>query len=147
MRSVGVDLPIAAAQVLCDKLANKIPAGVKFRFVYCSSKHTEKSKKTLMFTTDTRKLANDLEKGIANIVTKNKDIFEAYTLRPATFAAINAATQPDAAPASKKLVGGLGHGATTVIEPSRVGRAMAVVASDGWKEKIVENEAIIKLSN
>ncbi|OAA46101.1 NAD(P)-binding domain protein [Metarhizium rileyi] len=145
-RSIGVDLPIASAKILCEKLADKTPEGVKFRFVYCSPKHTEKSKKTLMFASDTRKLANDLEKGISEIVNAYDGIFEAYTLRPANFK-LPDASLPTTTTASKKLVPGLGHSAAASIEPSRVGKAMVMIACDGWKEKVVENEAMLKLSS
>ncbi|KAK2590326.1 hypothetical protein QQS21_011988 [Conoideocrella luteorostrata] len=146
-RSIGVDLPIMAANILCEKLADKTPNGAKFRFVYCSPKHTEKSKKTLMFATDTRKLANDLEKGIGDVVHAHKSSFEAYTLRPASFA-VSDHPQPAATPTptSKKLVHGLGNSSATFIEPSRVGKAMVMIACDGWKEKVIENESILKLS-
>ncbi|KAK8920690.1 putative nucleoside-diphosphate-sugar epimerase [Metarhizium anisopliae] len=142
-RSVGVDLPIASAKILCEKLADKTPGGVKFRFVYCSSKHTEKSKKTLMFANDKRKLANDLEKGIAEIVNSYKDKFEAYTLRPANFRMPDT-PPPTLAPSPKKLVPGLGQSAAASIDPEKVGKAMVMIACDGWKEKVIENETILK---
>ena len=144
-RSVGVDLPIASAKLFCEKLANMTPEGVKFRFIYCSPKHTEKSKKTLMFASDTRKLANDLEKGIADIANAHKNVFEVYTLRPANYKMLDSPA-PTSTTTSKKLVPGLGHGVTPSIEPSRVGKAMVMIACDGWKEKVVENETILKLS-
>ncbi|KAG8417973.1 hypothetical protein J3458_005421 [Metarhizium acridum] len=144
-RSVGVDLPIASAKILCEKLADKTPGGVKFRFVYCSPKHTEKSKKTLMFANDKRNLANDLEKGIAEIVNAYRGKFEAYTLRPANFRTPD--TPPSTStPSSKKLVPGLGQSAAASIDPEKVGKAMVMIACDGWKEKVIENETILKLS-
>jgi hypothetical protein len=144
-RSVGVDLPIAAARILCEELADKTPNGVKFRFVYCSPKHTEKSKKTLMFATDTRKLANDLERGIAKIAATYKSVFEAYTLRPANLKVPETMPQVSKTP-TKKLVPGMGH-ASASIAPESVGKAMVKIACHGWKEKVVENDTILKLSS
>ncbi|KHN99372.1 NAD(P)-binding domain protein [Metarhizium album ARSEF 1941] len=144
-RSVGVDIPVSSAKILCEKLADKTPGGVKFRFVYCSPKHTERSKKTLMFANDTRKLANDLEKGIADVVNANNDKFEAYTLRPANFMMPDSPL-PALTPSSKKLVPGLGQSVAASIDPARVGKAMAMIARDGWKEKVVENETILEIS-
>lgn len=144
-RSVGVDLPIATAKILCDNLADKTPEGVKFRFVYCSPKHTEKSKKTFVFASDTRKLANDLEKGIAEVVSRHRSVFEAYTLRPANFKSTDTPL-PVSSSAPKKLVSSLGHNVIASIDPERVGRAMVMIACDGWKEKVIENETILRLT-
>jgi hypothetical protein len=145
-RSVGVALPIEAAKTLCEKLADKTPNSVPFRFVYCSLKHTERSKKTLIFATDTRKLSNDLERGIAKIASANRNIFEAYTLRPASFG-VKDSPPTASASTSKKFAHGLGHGATASITPERVGRAMVKIACDGYAERVIENDVILKLSN
>ena len=91
-------------------------------------------------------MANDLEKGIAEIVDAHKSTFEAYALRPATFASADGPQQRRTS-SSRKLVSGLGHGPMASIEPSRVGKAMVKVACDGWKETAIENDVILKLSN
>ncbi|KND89666.1 hypothetical protein TOPH_05659 [Tolypocladium ophioglossoides CBS 100239] len=141
-RKVGVELPIAAARIFCEQLADKTPGGAKFRFVFCSSKQAEKTKKSLLFIGDARRSVGEAEKGLCEVADAHKTTFETYILRPASFTSPDMPPPPPAS-ASRKLVGG--HHASSTIETSQVGRAMVKVACDGWKDRVVENDALAKM--
>ncbi|PNY26803.1 Uncharacterized protein TCAP_03262 [Tolypocladium capitatum] len=141
-RKVGVELPIAAAKIFCEQLADKTPEGAEFRFVFCSSRQAEKAKKSLLFIGDPRGSVAEAEKGLAEVADGHKNSFATYILRPASF------TSPDMPPppptsASRKLVGG--HHCSATVETSQVGRAMVKVACDGWKGRVVENDVLAKM--
>lgn len=141
-RKVGVELPVNAARVFCEQLADKAPEGAKFRFVFCSSRQAEKTKKSLLFIGDPRRSVAEAERGLCDVADAHKDIFETYILRPASFTSPDMPPPPPAS-ASRKLVGG--HHAPATIETSQVGAAMVKVACDGWKDRVVENDALAKM--
>ncbi|KAG5970621.1 hypothetical protein E4U55_001539 [Claviceps digitariae] len=147
-RTIQVHLPLLAARIFAERLAPKTPDGCKFRFVYCSRKHTEGSRtKTLLFglaDTPSSRLARELDKGMAQIVDAHRRTLEVYTLRPGPWVSCEGGDGADGSftrpMMSRKVVQGC-------VDARRVGRAMGVVASDGWKGRVLEKEAILKLSN
>ena len=80
-----------------------------------------------------------------DVVDANKSIFEAFVLRPATFMS----EQPvsPTTPTQKRHSIGHAHGTGATIEPAKVGKAMVMIASDGWSHHIIENETIAKLGS
>ncbi|KAL3960634.1 hypothetical protein ACCO45_005751 [Purpureocillium lilacinum] len=117
------------------------PDGTKFRFIFCSSKYAEKTKKSFPFVNDPRRYVTDAEKGLCEVADANKAKFEAYILRPASFYVSDMPSSQPTTP-TKKLVGG--H-STSTIDTSQVGKAMVAVALDGWKDRIVENDFLVKM--
>ncbi|PNP44114.1 hypothetical protein TGAM01_v203344 [Trichoderma gamsii] len=134
-RKVGVEYTLAAANAMLDHLADKVPSGKKFRFVFCSGKYSEwNQKRPLLFMADSRRIKGEVEKGLCDLADANPDKFETWILRPSGFIEPNASI-------SKRLVGGL-YGAITTTQ---VGKAMVKVACEGWKDRIIENNALLKM--
>lgn len=116
-------------------LADKVPTGKKFRFVFCSGKYSEwNPKRPLLFMADSRRIKGEVEKGLCDLADANADKFETWILRPSGFIEPNA-------PLSKRLVGNL-YGAITTTQ---VGKTMVKVACEGWKDRIIENDALLKM--
>ena len=66
-RKVSVDYTVAAAQAFIAYLAYRLPAGKKFRFVYCSGKSAEWDQtKKLSFMEETRKVKVRLRSTASN---------------------------------------------------------------------------------
>ncbi|KAM0451207.1 hypothetical protein ACHAPV_010053 [Trichoderma viride] len=134
-RKVGVEYTLAAANAMLDHLADKVPSGKKFRFVFCSGKYSEwNQKRPLLFMADSRRIKGEVEKGLCDLADANPDKFETWILRPSGFIEPNASI-------SKRLAGGL-YGAITTAQ---VGKAMVKVACEGWKDRIIENNALLKM--
>ena len=143
-RKVGIELPIASAKAFCKELADKTPDGAKFRFVFCSSKQADKTKKSLLFIGDPRRSVGEAEKGLCEVADAHKSTFETYILRPASFMSVDMPPPPPPPiSTSRKLVGG--HHAAPTIDTGQVGRAMVMVACDGWKDRVIENDALAKM--
>ncbi|KAK5996827.1 Leucinostatins biosynthesis cluster protein T [Cladobotryum mycophilum] len=134
-RKVSVDYTLAAANAMLQYLADKTPEGRKFRFVFCSGKYAEwNPKRPLLFMADTRRIKGEVEKGLCDLADANKDKLDVWILRPSGF------ISPDA-PFSKRLVGNL-YGAITTTQ---VGKTMVKVGHEGWKDRIIENEVLLKM--
>ncbi|PHH92451.1 hypothetical protein CDD83_7304 [Cordyceps sp. RAO-2017] len=133
-RRVGVEFPITAARTLCAHVAEKATPpsdAAPFRFIFCSSKHASRSRKPLLFASDTRRLAAEAEKGLLEVADGSGGRFETYILRPAAFrAAASDARNAQAA-----------NGPPT-MRAAQVGRAMVSVACNGRKGRLIENEAL-----
>lgn len=120
---------------MLQHLADKTRSGKKFRFVFCSGKYSEwDPKKPLLFLSDSRRYKGEVEKGLCDLADANKDKFETWILRPSGFL-------PPNAPLPKKLVGNL-YGA---IGTNQVGKTMVKVACEGWKDRIIENDVLLKM--
>ncbi|CAM1510849.1 Fc.00g083620.m01.CDS01 [Cosmosporella sp. VM-42] len=137
LHKVNVDYPLAAATIMCERLATKAPAGKKFNFIFCSSKHAEKNQaKALLFPSDAKRNRSEAEKALFEIADANSDRFTAWVLRPSGF------LTPDA-PKRRNLIGSRSsHG----IEVSRFGKAAVKVACEGWKDRVVDNDALLKMT-
>lgn len=134
-RKVSVELTLAAANATLKYLADKVPDGKKFRFVFCSCKHSEwNPKRPLLFLADSRRIKGEAEKGLCDLADANADRFEAWILRPANYIEPNASF-------SKRLLSSF-YGSITVAQ---VGKAMARVAREGWKDRILENDVLLKM--
>lgn len=133
-RQANVDFTLAGANAMREKLAAKAPNG-KFRFVFCSGKFAEWDQdKTLLFMSDSRKIKGFVEKSLGDLADAHPDTFEAWMLQPSGFL-------ENDAPAWKKAIGGL-YGA---IPTSQVGKAMVKVGVEGWKDRIISNDVMLKM--
>ncbi|KAL7794387.1 hypothetical protein V8C37DRAFT_401410 [Trichoderma ceciliae] len=134
-RKVGVEFTLTAANAMLKYLADKVPDGKKFRFVFCSCKYSEwNQKRPLLFLADSRRIKGEVEKGLCDLADANPDKFETWILRPSAFIEPNA-------PFSKRLVGHLNGAITT----TQVGKTMVKVACEAWKDRIIENDALLKM--
>ncbi|KAJ6443211.1 nucleoside-diphosphate-sugar epimerase [Purpureocillium lavendulum] len=140
-RQVVFELPLAAARAFSQHLAGKTPGATAFRFVFCSSKHAERAKKSFPFVNDPRRYVADAEKGLSEVADANKAHFEAYILRPARYSVSDVSPRQPTTP-TKKTAGGQG---TAIIDTAQVGKAMVAVALDGWKGRVVENDALLTM--
>lgn len=136
LHRVNVEFPLAAARTFCDHIAAKVPMGKKFNFVYCSNKHAEKNQaKAFLFPSDAKKNRNEAERGICEIADTNPDKFMAWILRPSNF------VTPDAP--KKRRLGGLSS--SSGIEVTQFGKAAVKVACEGWKDRVIDNDALAKM--
>ncbi|KAH6609844.1 hypothetical protein Trco_003190 [Trichoderma cornu-damae] len=134
-RKVGVEFTLAAANAMLKYLADKVPDGKKFRFVFCSGKYSEwNQKRLLLFLADSRRIKGEVEKGLCDLADANAGKFETWILRPSGFIEPNARF-------TRRLVGNL-YGAITTPQ---VGKAMVKVACEGWKDRIIENDVLLKM--
>ncbi|KAF7560643.1 hypothetical protein G7046_g3514 [Stylonectria norvegica] len=134
LHKVNVEYPLAAGRILCDRIADKTSNGKKFNFVFCSNKHTEKNQaKAFLFPSDAKRNRNEAEKGLCEIADANYEKFASWILRPSAF------VTPDA-PKRRRLVGSSGG-----IEVSQLGKAAVKVACEGWKDRVIDNDALLKM--
>ncbi|KAI0019478.1 hypothetical protein F4780DRAFT_447686 [Xylariomycetidae sp. FL0641] len=133
-RKVSVDYTLAAAQAFRAHLAPRLPAGRKFRFLFCSGKFAEwDDKKRLSFMNDTRRIKGAVEKGLCDLADTNKDL-DVVIVRPGGILA------KDAGPlkaAPLKLVG--------FIPVERLAKAMVRLVVEGHESRIVEAEVLTKM--
>ena len=126
---IGVEFPLAAAKTFSMRTALTMGEGQTFRFLFISDKKIDWSpKKAFLFLGD-RKSKGEAEKGLLEIAESQKPTFETYILRP------NAFLPPGTAP-SKKGVG---------MDPAQLGKAMVKLALEGNKNRIIENDALLKM--
>ncbi|KAM5354286.1 hypothetical protein ACJ41O_000936 [Fusarium nematophilum] len=139
LHQVNVDLPLAAAKAMSERLAAKVPRGeTRFKFIYCSNKHASSqssTSKSLLFLGDPRKPRTEAEKGLCEIADASPDAFSTWILRPSSIV-----TQD--APKKRRLVGGRSSGG---VEVAQMARAFVKVACEGWKDRIVDNDALLKM--
>jgi hypothetical protein len=129
-----VELPLTAAKVLSERIAPKTPAGNKFNFVLCSNKTNSKAS-SLLSLGDPRKPKSEAEKGLCEIADASPETFSAWILRP------SAIVTPDS-PKKRRLVGGRSaHG----VEVAQMARAFVKVACEGYKDRIIDNDALLKM--
>ena len=136
LHEVNVDYPLIAARTFSNTIAPRVPAGKKFNFIYLSNKHSEKNQaKAFLFTSDAKRNRNEAEKGLCEIADVNATKFNVWILRPGNF------VMPDAP--KKRRLGGLSGGSG--IEVSRFAKAAVRVACEGWKERVIDNDALMKM--
>ncbi|KAI9901114.1 hypothetical protein N3K66_002931 [Trichothecium roseum] len=118
-RRVGVTYTMAAARAMQARLASHLPATQgKFRFVFCSGKFSEWNRtKPLFFMADSRRIKGEIEQELCGL--------------------------GDAHAANFQMIGGLYQG----IGTDQLGRAMVRLAVEGYKDRIVPNETLIKLGS
>lgn len=142
-RKVAVDLPLAAATAFRARLADKVPERCRFRFVFCSRQAVERSRGPLLLMSERRRCVGEVERGLSRVADEaHGDGFETYILRPASFGPWEGEGPAPPASVSRRLVGGLQGGIGAV----EVARAMVHVACNGWKERIIEKEALVSIS-
>jgi hypothetical protein len=129
-----VELPLTAAKTLSERIAPKTPTGNKFNFVFCSNRANSKAS-PLLSLGDPRKPKSEAEKGLCEIADASPETFSAWILRP------SAIVTPDA-PKKRRLVGGRSaHG----IEVAQMAKAFVKVACEGYKDRIIDNDALLKM--
>jgi hypothetical protein len=137
-RRVGVEYTLSGAEAMRARLAaTRTSRGQPFRFVFCSGRHAEwDGKKPLLFLADSRRYKGEVERGLCALAddAAAAGSFEVLIARPSGLVA------PDAN-AAKKVFSPLYHGLRT----AQLGRAMVRMAVEGWKDRIVENEVLMKM--
>lgn len=119
---------------MSGSLASKAPEG-KFRFVFCSGQMAEWDQdKKLYFMEDSRKIKGLAEKSLSNLADESPETLEVYYLEPSGF------IDEKAGPVTK-MVAPLYGGISEV----QVGKALAKVALDGYKTRLVTNSEMQKL--
>lgn len=120
-------------------IAAKAPPGTKFSFVVCTSKSSSSSsdRHKLLFLGDPRRSRGETEKGLCDIADANPLAFSAWILKPSAVVAAG-----EAVPRKKRLMGGRSGGG---VEVTHLGRAFVKVAVEGWKDRVVDNDAILKM--
>lgn len=143
LQQINVDLPLAAARIMSDRLADKAPGGARsegfssrFTFVYCSNKNTERHSSPLSFLGDSRKHRNEAEKGLFDIYDSNSSFFNICILRP------NSILLPDAPKKKKKLIGSR---SSNGVDASHLAKVFVKVALEGSRDQILENDVLLKL--
>ncbi|KAH8688273.1 hypothetical protein BGZ61DRAFT_353538 [Ilyonectria robusta] len=136
LHKVTVEFPLAAAKAMSDSIAAAAPPGSKFSFVFCSTKSADRHpSKTLLFLSDARRQRGEAEKGLCEIADANPDAFATWILRPSGIATGDA-------PKKRRLVGSR---SSAGIEPPQLAKAVIKVACEGWKDRVVDNDALLKM--
>ncbi|PHH60025.1 hypothetical protein CDD81_2193 [Ophiocordyceps australis] len=152
LRHITIGLSITAAQNLSHSLADKTPNGAKFRFVFCSTRHASSSRMTLLLVNSLRRFAAEAERGLCQVADMSHGRFEAYMLRPLSLESgqhasspLPSASAPTRRPAEvlSPLFAGMSRLCKRAMDPSRVAKAMVVVACSGWKHRFINNEALL----
>ncbi|KAI9163909.1 Leucinostatins biosynthesis cluster protein T [Paramyrothecium foliicola] len=135
-RRVGVDFTLSAANTMLLRLKTAVPAGRKFRFVFLSGKYAEWDQtKTLLFLADTRRIKGEVERALCVLADAHgAGVFETWILRPSGFL-------PPEPSLARRLVGGL----YSAVDTPHLARVLVQVALDGASERILENDAILKI--
>ncbi|KAM0430417.1 hypothetical protein ACHAPT_005763 [Fusarium lateritium] len=137
LHHVNVELPLAAAKAMSERIAAKLPPGTKFSFVFCSNKSAERhSSKSLLFLGDPRRPRTEAEKGLCEVADAHSGVFNVWILRPA------AIVTSDAAPKKRRLVGSR---SSNGVDVPQMAKAFVKVACEGWKDRIIDNDALLKM--
>ncbi|KAJ4257514.1 hypothetical protein NW762_008638 [Fusarium torreyae] len=135
LHNVNVELPLAAARAISDRISSSLGPGSKFNFVFCSNKSTTSKSSSLLFLGDPRKPKSEVEKGLCEIADASPETFSAWILRPSTI------LTPDA-PKKRRLVGSR---SSNGVDVPQIANAFVKVACEGFKDRIVDNDAILKM--
>ncbi|CAH0025303.1 unnamed protein product [Clonostachys rhizophaga] len=142
-----IDLTLTGAKVMCTRLAPRTPAGRKFRFVLCSGggsrANREHQRKPLLFLYDSRRTRRGaVERALCDLEEAyGAGRFEVLIARPGGLTTTTTGPTKTSSRAPKRLFGPLSHGIGTL----QLGRAMVRLAAEGWKDKIVENDVLLKM--
>ncbi|KAF4447749.1 nucleoside-diphosphate-sugar epimerase [Fusarium austroafricanum] len=132
LHHVNVELPLAAAKALNERIAPKTPGGSKFSFVFCSNRTKSSS---LLSLGDPRKPKSEAEKGLCEIADASPETFSAWILRP------SAIVTPDT-PKKRRLVGGR---SSNGVDVAQMAKAFVTVACEGYKDRVIDNDALLKM--
>ncbi|KAF4966518.1 hypothetical protein FSARC_5760 [Fusarium sarcochroum] len=135
LHHVNVELPLAAAKAMSERISTSTSSS-KFNFVFCSNKSTASKSSSLLFLGDPRKPRSEVEKGLCEIADASPETFSAWILRPSTI------LTPDAAPKKRRLVGGRSNNG---VDVPQIAKAFVHVACEGFKDRIIDNDAILKM--
>ncbi|XEV02013.1 hypothetical protein FSHL1_007300 [Fusarium sambucinum] len=136
LHHVNVQLPLYAAKIMSERIAPRTPAGQKFNFVFASNKSRSSS---LLSLGDPRKPKSEAEKALCEIADASPETFSAWILRPSTILLAS----PDAAPKKRRsLVGGR---SIVGVEVSHMAKAFVKVACEGYRERVIDSDAILKM--
>lgn len=91
-------------------------------------------RKTLLFLGDTRRIKGEVEKGLCELADASEGALQVRILRPSGFVA------PDAGVATR-VVGSL----YSAVSTPQLARVLVTVACEGGKERIIENDALLKM--
>ncbi|RSL63073.1 hypothetical protein CEP54_005438 [Fusarium duplospermum] len=137
LHHVNVELPLAAAKAMSERIAARLPPGQKFSFVFCSNKSVDRhSSKPLLFLGDPRKPRTEAEKALCEVADSHSDVFNTWILRPA------AIVTGDTAPKKRRLVGSR---SSNGVDVPQMAKAYVKVACEGWKDRIIDNDALLKM--
>lgn len=115
-----------------------LPAGRStFRFVFLSGKYSEwDPAKTLYFLGDSRRIKGEAEKGLCELADAydGPAEFKVWALRPSGFI-------EEGSGLGMKAVGKL----YSAVGTAQLAKALVRVACEGWDERIIENDVVLKL--
>ncbi|KAI5457034.1 hypothetical protein BGZ63DRAFT_82454 [Mariannaea sp. PMI_226] len=149
LHRVTVEFPLAAATAMSEHIAAKAPVGTKFSFVFCSQKtvedrHHHNPAKLLFLSSsssssDSRRQKGEAEKGLCEIADAHAQVFSAWILRPN---AVVTGGEVTPAPKKKRLIGSR---SSSGVELTQLGKAFVRVTCEGWKDRIIDNDALLKM--
>ncbi|KAL5358594.1 hypothetical protein BJX96DRAFT_146836 [Aspergillus floccosus] len=131
-REIHVDYTLAAAKAFDQALGAKIPAGKKFRFIFCSGALAERDQnKSLWMAGEYRRIRGMVENELVAYAKEHSSTFEAYIVRPGMVVSSDAYL--------KYLVFGL----FSAIKVDILGKVMIETALNGNQKQILENSDMI----
>lgn len=134
-RKVSVDYTLAAAKAFIDVLAPQLPAGQKFRFLFCSGRWAEMDeKKNMRMLADTRRIKGQVEKGLCDLADANPDKLETWSVRPGAIMRKHAG-----------LMNLLTANTSGFIGLDHLAKAMLTIIVNGYKDRIIETEELLKI--
>lgn len=130
----NVVFPKAAATALLEHLPKDSPSG-KIRFVFTSGMYAEQDlDRRLYFLNDSRKLKGEIENFLQETAEANPDRFETWAARPGLII-------PRDAPLSTKMTAWISPGITA----EHLGKVMVKVGVEGWKDRVLEQDVMLKI--
>ncbi|KAI1328113.1 hypothetical protein F5Y16DRAFT_165947 [Xylariaceae sp. FL0255] len=134
-RKVSVDYTVNAARAFLAALPTHLPAGQKFRFMFCSGQFAEwDDNKKLYMLSDTRHIKGQVERGLCEIADGAKDKFEVIIGRPGGILKTggNALTK-----AAARALG--------FIDVDHLARDFIKLATEGHTSRIIEASELVKM--
>lgn len=129
----NVTLCKAAADAMLANLPQHSPTS-KICFVLGSGQYTEQDQtKKLYFLQQNRRMKGEIETYLENLAKENPTKFTTYATRPGLIV-------PKNPPFSTRLMNILAGGITA----ENVGKCMVSVGVNGWKERVLEQDAMMK---
>ncbi|KAH7163432.1 hypothetical protein B0J13DRAFT_36936 [Dactylonectria estremocensis] len=143
LHKITVEFPLAAAKAMSESITATSP---KFNFVFCSTRNADRHpSKTLLFLSDPRRQRGEAEKGLCDMADAHpqQGRFAVWILRPS---AVLAPGGPgDGAAPKKRRHLGVGRSSSAGVEASQLARAVIRVACEGWKDRVIDNDALLKM--
>ncbi|KAH7171347.1 hypothetical protein EDB81DRAFT_635875 [Dactylonectria macrodidyma] len=155
LHKITVEFPLAAAKAMSESIASSPSSspGSKFNFVFCSTRNADRhhSSKTLLFLSDPRRQLQqqrgEAEKALCDIADAHpqQGRFAAWILRPSAVLAPGGAGDAAAAAPKKRRHLGVGRSSSAGVEAPQLARAVIRVACEGWKDRVIDNDALLKM--